>query len=491
MTFAFDDQFAMFDVTPVENQFILEYLPGARGDYVRVYLYGLFCCYHPQKEMNLDSMSHDLNLPMDDIIAAFRYWERRGIVRRIQDHPPQWQYINIKQKSLYTDDVIDPEYAAFSKTVMDSFDGIRVFHGSEIASCYEWKEDLQLPTEVILMLLKHMARVRGKNFRIADAQKLAIRLADEKARSIEEAEYVLSMDESAMVGMKKVLRKLGKKYTPSEAQMSLYRKWTETWGFDQEAIESACDQTGTADPDLNLVNAILEKTWEQQGQGKKEHLSKSDVQASGEIRKIKRKVMKELGLNTAMTPYQEELYQRMASLYPDPEIILIAARECGRRRKDPESAYKLLQSWQKRGFTTQQEIESHIRSFQDRESFLKEVKSRWSDRTDIGEKSLEQLEKWENQLGISRELILKAADYASEAKKPMAYMDALLVRYAEKGIHTPEEAERDHQENAQANRKQNASPTSGAQQYHQRDYAGEQEEAMKRFIRMNGGNGNA
>ena len=62
MTFAFDEQFAMFDITPVENQFILEYLPGAKGDYVKVYLYGLLCCYHPKKEMDISSMSRELGV---------------------------------------------------------------------------------------------------------------------------------------------------------------------------------------------------------------------------------------------------------------------------------------------------------------------------------------------------------------------------------------------------------------------------------------------
>ena len=65
MTFAFDERYAMFDVTPVENQFILEYLAGAKGDYVKVYLYGLLCCYHPRKEMDIASMSRELELTED------------------------------------------------------------------------------------------------------------------------------------------------------------------------------------------------------------------------------------------------------------------------------------------------------------------------------------------------------------------------------------------------------------------------------------------
>ena len=47
--FGFDERYAVFDVTPVDNQFILEYLPAAKGDYVKVYLYGLTQCCHPRR----------------------------------------------------------------------------------------------------------------------------------------------------------------------------------------------------------------------------------------------------------------------------------------------------------------------------------------------------------------------------------------------------------------------------------------------------------
>ena len=94
--FGFDERFAMFDITPVENLFILEYLPSAKGDYVRVYLYGLMRCYHPEQDMNLDRMSHELNMTQEEVLSAFRYWERRRLVRRISDKPPKWQYVNLK-----------------------------------------------------------------------------------------------------------------------------------------------------------------------------------------------------------------------------------------------------------------------------------------------------------------------------------------------------------------------------------------------------------
>ena len=427
-------------------------------------------------------------------MAAYRYWERHKVVRRISDNPPAWQYINFRQRTFASDDDTDPEYIRFSQDVERSFDGVRSFRGSEIAEAYEWKDSMQLPAEVIIMILSHMVRTRGKSFRISDAQKLAVKLAEENARTEDEAAEILSRDESASANMRKILRKLGKRYSPSDANMSLYMKWTREWGFSQEAIEEACDQTGTSDPSLALVDSILKKTFETQSFGQNKTLGRETVRKSSDRHDQAKKVMHQLGRNGSVTAYQEEIYNRMADLYPF-EIIMSAARECSRKKKDPESVLKLLESWKKRGFTHLEEVEEHIRQFHDREDFIRKIRSRWPVReTEPGERSLEMLAEWEESLGLSRELILKAADHASEAKNPMNYTDRLLRRYAEKGIHTPEEAEKDRTEFAAQYRdlsKAIPQKSGGNSGYEQRDYSGEQDAALERMMNDTWGNENA
>ena len=83
--FSFDEQAALFDVTPLPNQFILNYLPEASGDAVRVYLFGLVACYHHEAISDLQQMARELNMTEDDIRAAYRYWERKGLVQREAD----------------------------------------------------------------------------------------------------------------------------------------------------------------------------------------------------------------------------------------------------------------------------------------------------------------------------------------------------------------------------------------------------------------------
>ena len=492
MTFAFDERYAMFDVTPVENQFILEYLAGAKGDYVKVYLYGLLCCYHPKKEMDIAAMSRELNLTEDVILAAFRYWERQRLVRRISDNPPSWQYINIKQMNLSAAaEGPEPEYARFSRDIENAFEGERDFHGSEIAACYEWKEDMGLSTETVIMLLKYMARTRGKSFKIKDAEKLAIRLSEEEAYSAEDAEQVLGRDEAMTSGLRKVLRQLGMRFNPSDANLALYRKWTEEWHFTQAAIEDACDRTGTSTPSLALVDAILDGARQDAGDGRE--LGKEDLDAAETKRRNLKEVLKEVGQYGAATPAQQKQYARLAEIYPK-EVILLAAKECAAKQKHFDSVVKLLDSWQERGFTDEKQIREHIAAFHGKEEFLKTLRQKWAGRdTDVGQKTLAMLDKWESGMGFSREMITLAADEAFEAKRPIAYMDKVLTDWAGKGITTPEAAQEEKKKRAEAPpaAKKTGGKTVAAQQYTQRDYSNEDDEAFARMLSMNGGDGDA
>ncbi|MBE6111515.1 MAG: DnaD domain protein [Peptococcaceae bacterium] len=62
-----------------------------------------------------------------------------------------------------------------------------------------------------------------------------------------------------------VLRKLGKKNSPSEPQKEMYLKWSASWKFTHEMILLAVDETTSADnPSFNYLDAVL-KEWAEKG----------------------------------------------------------------------------------------------------------------------------------------------------------------------------------------------------------------------------------
>ena len=128
---------------------------------------------------------------------------------------------------------------------------------------------------------------------------------------------------------------------------------------------------------------------------------------------------------------------------------------------------------------------------------LKKLRLKWAGHdTDIGQKTLQMLEKWENNMGFSREMISLAADTAYEAKRPLSYMDKLLTAWSEQGIRTPDaalEEQRTYRDKTARDGDKAPGKTVTAHQYTQREYEGEQEDAMRRMLSgaTNGGDGHA
>ncbi len=492
--FGFDERYAMFDITPVENQFILDYLPDAKGDYVKVYLYGLMRCYHPEEDMSLARMSHELNMTEEDVAAAFRYWERRRLVRRISDNPPQWKYINIIQKNLVSDDDIDPEYQEFSNGIYEAFDKVRHLHGSEISACFEWHEGMKIPTEIIIMLLNHMVEIKGKNFNIKDAEKTAMKMYEEKIQTIDAAEDFFYRDGIAYKGVKKILKLLGKRYLPSEAQVGLYRKWTQEWGFTQETIEAAVEMTAKGDPSLGYLDGILNRIRCENNGGVETTPETIDLE------KKRTEGLKEILFQIGhgdVNPTNLELYEKMKMIYPQ-EVIIIAARECALSGKDISDVLKLLQSWKKKGFETKEDIDKYISEYHYQKNFIRDLRKMWGmDEKRAGTIDRKMLSKWENEYGFNFEMIKTAAIYAVEAKQPMVYLDKILEYYKENGITTPEQAKEDH-ERKRAHSLRKTEKILPAQDFTQRDYSNVQkqieEEQRKRImerLNKNGGKSDA
>lgn len=71
--------------TPIENIFINDYMPMANGTYVKVYLLGYKYAYDRDAriEVNNSTIAKHLNIPLDDVLRAWDFWESKGIIEKI------------------------------------------------------------------------------------------------------------------------------------------------------------------------------------------------------------------------------------------------------------------------------------------------------------------------------------------------------------------------------------------------------------------------
>lgn len=430
--FGFDDGFSMFDVTPVENLFISEYLPGVKGDHVKVYLYGLMRAYHPSQEMTVAAMAHDLNLTEEEVMAAYRYWERRGLCVRVSDNPPAFRYRSLTQLLMTQQKPPqDDAYEEFAEALHAMFGEKRKLHGGETTLAFEWVEEMRLPPEAVLLMIQHLIQTRGIQFSFAAAQKLAVKMAEEKVQDAEGAELFLARDKQVRDNAKQVLRRLGKRRLPSEDELDLCQRWMTDWRFTLQDMLEACRETTKGEPTFAYLNGILKGIYERSGgKGGAAAQMTLDQEKAAPLKAFLTALgNKKLSVNDSTLA----AYEEMRLLAAD-EVILLAAQECALVGGEMEQVMTTLKYWKQKGIHTPGQARTYLEEVRALNEMIAPLYALWGRNAKPTAADRTLLTKWMREWQFPPETIQAVAPYAQSAQRPMAYLDTLLRNSHEKGL---------------------------------------------------------
>ncbi|MBR6028534.1 MAG: DnaD domain protein [Clostridia bacterium] len=473
--FTYDEKDALFDVTAVENAFILQYMPGARGDHVKVYLYGLMMCRHPQEDMGLPMLAQELNMTEEEVLAAFRHWEFCGLVHRISDNPPSFRYVSATARMLHSEGVgANTDFTRFEEALHEVFHGSRALHTREVNTAWEWVTDLGLPETVVLMLLNYMRDTRGAGFTFTAAEKIAAEMKEQGIDTVEKAEGYLGANRQIYRDCRAVLKELGKRRQPSEPELRQYRQWREEDGFTHEVILAACEETKKGEPNFAYLNGIL--------QGMKSRGLKAGATAKeadehrrkeAEAREPLARLLRAMNIQgVTVNDSTLRIYERLRALYPDDEIILLAGQECARSGGRLDDVMTMLESWRARGLASREDVQRYVADFNRQTEFLRSLHADWGDKGRVTRGDRELLAQW-REWGFSDEMIRYCAAFRDNAERPMAYLNKVLSAFRDQGIMDVDAAARDRA----AHRAEKPGKPAGqdrqllpAQQYHQRSY---------------------
>ena len=467
-----DGQAVYFGVTPVENIFLTEFMPAAKGDYVKVYLLGLYYSQHAEDNYGVPEMAKELDLLASDVEAALRYWERRGLVTRVEGAKPAYRFHSVAQRFLTGQDqseAIDPQYVAFSESVYALFGDARKVRPADIALAYEWVQDVGLTQETVLMLLNHMVMTRGPQFSFRRAQPLAVSMREANVQTCEDAESFLRFEGETTKGAQAVLRRMGLRRLPTEDELLLYAKWRRAWGFDAEAIISACAaMTAGINPSFKYLDGILERL-------KEESAARTGVQVEKTLRdedeknKRLREFKDALGIKSPVKSV-EPVYDELNARLPH-GMMLLAAGECARVGAHTlDSVQRLLSAWEEKNILTEQAARAYIDEIKNQNAFLHKIFDACGHQGKPGATDRELLSLWRAQ-GFQDDALLYAAAqaFAVEGGK-MRYVAKVLEKWHTLGAHTKAEAEKI---SLPPQQKRDGQKTVSAQRYEQRDYSGE------------------
>jgi hypothetical protein len=261
----FTDDYLLLDVTAVDNIFLEEYMLRAPGDYVKVYLFGLRLCYNRNADASLERMAILLGLEEETVLSAYDYWERQGLVRRLKDNPPQYEYINLRRALLQSEQspVQSEVYSmgGFNSAVSNIMKG-RLLHGEDFARMYSWMDDYGFSDKSVLSIVSHLVKEnkkRGRNVPTVNAIEKRIRdLAEKHIISDDAVGKYLFMLGDDYRGAKTILTHLSIRRDPTEDELGLFQKWR-AWGFDLESVKLLSEgMVNIREPNMGYLDKIVE-----------------------------------------------------------------------------------------------------------------------------------------------------------------------------------------------------------------------------------------
>lgn len=465
--FSFSDGAAMFDATPIENLFLMEYLPVAPEAFLRVYLYARMLALHPELGGDTAQVARALRIDEAVVYDAFAYWEQQGLARRLSDRPPVYELIPIRAEGLNLANPMERDYYAYRdfNASLQALFRDKVIESHEYRIANDWLNVLGYDQAAALRLVEYgIATSRTKDrmpspvsvFKRMD--KLAAAWADRGCRTLEDVERAIAEDEGVYPVAQAVLKRFALRRKPTLDELDCVKRWTGEWGFSQEQILDACGETTKSRaPSFAYLDAILKSR-----------------RGDGALWKDLSDILKELDPAQARpSPDQLAQYQALLEAGFESGTVRLAAVQCRRRKQTRlEDVERLLARWGRAGVYTRDAAEAYVAELQRKAervaTLLEKCGSERRPRMD----DLKLYDGWRAK--HDEALIDCAAECARGAQLPMKYMDKLLTEWDAAGVRKPEAAReqwRAHRaRRAPAVPKPNPAPDYAQREYREEDF---------------------
>lgn len=260
--------------TPVENIFINHYMPGAPGDYVKVYLLGLKLSYsHQNNYLSDDIIARTVNISPEEVKKAWKYWESQNIIRIIQSEKDDGsiiEYVDLKELMLNikgketkpgknsVDRIIMARQNLKIKGMFDYIEKImgRELYPNDMFTYLDWIEDYGFPPEIVIMIIEDCYSRNKKD--MAYLKQVAKNWFDAGIDSQEKAVSYANRHKEKWQKYNKVLNFLRLDNRPTVVQEEMLYKWFYEYCFSDEAVLKACELTAkTLKPSFAYIDKIL------------------------------------------------------------------------------------------------------------------------------------------------------------------------------------------------------------------------------------------
>ncbi|MGI6192716.1 MAG: DnaD domain protein [Christensenellales bacterium] len=432
-----------FGSTPVENLFMTEFLPSAPADYVKVYLSALFqSCYPEAAEPSLSQFAAALGMDTKTVLAAMRYWEMLGIVRPVDGEQDRFELISIRTAMFTSDTAVSTRlmyrYAEFNAKLATVIRG-KQLTPAEYGVIYNWMEEQGFSEDAILAVAEHAMKEGGKRSLVARMTPHIQALKNKGLFSGEEARAQLEQYELLTSPARAVVRQLGMLRLPTMDEHSYYIKWRDEWGFSPDAIIAACAElTRIREPNFMYLDRVLASKYAE-GKTSVESIGTDAAQDEADKTTL-RPFARALGAKTVKREFIEYLRRWKAAGMEDDTLLLLCSAAADRGMHTFAEADAFIGRFIDRGVLEKEKVEADLALEADARELLFAA---GLSKRGVTEKDKELVAKYSTLLPL--EVMLEGASIARDKSSPLAYLNALLARWAGEGIKTVAEARKSAQ----------------------------------------------
>lgn len=428
----------------VENKFIVEYLPYADGDYVKVYLYGLsLAARKDDPDDSLDRLAKRLGIDRATVDAAIEYWTDQGLMARLGDDVSYLSPRTARPKVKKFD--VD-KYRDFNR-IAQSYITSRMIDNRELGEYYALMEKFDLEPAAMTSIINYCVKLKGDNVSCPYIIAVARNLAQDGYRSAEEVENRLEEYGVYYNDLCAVLGAMGGK-RPDHESVQLYKKWRSALKFDKDVIlhvAKCVKRGGAATLDVKLAQ------YAELGLYTADKIDGYETQRK-EMYKLAKSVNKALGVYYENVDPEISAYIRpWLDMGFESAAIVSVARYCMKNNlKTLADLDAVMRDFFAASATTDALAKERIDRETKYDGKIAELMSAFSMQGAVKPSLRAFYSNWTDNLKSSPQLIEYAAQLALTKSSPFAYMNSVLCAWHDKGITTAEGAKNDGEREAAA-----------------------------------------
>lgn len=301
------------DTTTVSNYFIDRYMPGANGEFVKIYIHLLRCASCQDADLSLEKLADIFTCTERDVTRALRYWEGLGLLTLTTDQDTsKIKGISLEDCKPEAEPISAPAPVAFPTPKAEvkeepftipeySIDKLNAFTSREdisqlifIAEAYlgqtlsskdtntllYFYDVLGFPADLIEYLIEYCVSNNKKRMRYIET--VALRWAEEGICTVEQAK---ASTDAYNKKFYPVMKSMGiTDHSPAPIEKEYIIRWTDDLGFSTDIIIEACNRTiqSIHKPDFRYANSILEK-WKKKGIRTKSDIARLDAEHKNRV----------------------------------------------------------------------------------------------------------------------------------------------------------------------------------------------------------------